>query len=232
MVRTTHRLLDLLDLLVPPTCAACELPGAVICAWCADAIAVTGEVGCARCGHPWAVSMSACAECPPRVDQLRFAGAYVDPLPAIVAALKDRGRRELARELARLIASRCEPPPEPGCLVPVPLTRRREGDRGFNQAALIAAHLGQTWNRDVVSLLERVRDDPPQRGASATERAAHVRGAFAVRSGMSIQSEVWIVDDVCTTGATLSACARVLRHAGAARVGAYCVARVLRHYGP
>lgn len=224
-----RRILGLLDLVVPPTCAACRLPGAAICPWCADAIAPPAPIGCARCGHPWAVATPACAECPPALDALRFAAVYLEPVPAIMGALKDRGRRELARHLAHLITERCDAPSAPARLVPVPLTRGREAERGFNQAALIAAHLGRAWEREVVPLLTRVRDDRPQRGASATERAANVRGAFAVPAGMTTPSEVWIVDDVCTTGATLSACARVLRRAGATNVGALCVARVLRH---
>jgi ComF family protein len=174
------------------------------------------------------VSTRQCAECPPAVDRLQFAAAYVDPLPLVIGALKDHGRRDLASELARLIASRCAGPPEGVGLTPVPLTRGRERDRGFNQADLIAAHLAKVWDRPVVQLLQRVRDDPPQRGASATDRRLHVRGAFAVTPQSPIPPETWIVDDVCTTGATLAACARTLRRAGVGRVAAVTVARVLR----
>ncbi len=227
-MRILRRVVGLLDLVVPPTCAACRLPGAAICAACAGAIAVPHPVGCARCGHPWAVSTPRCAECPPAVDRLQFAAAYVDPLPVAIGALKDHGRRDLASELAGLIASRCVGPPRGVGLTPVPLTRDRERVRGFNQAGLIAAHLAQAWDLPVVHLLQRVRDDPPQRGASATDRTLHVRGAFAVAPELQIPPEVWLVDDVCTTGATLAACARTLRRAGVRRVGAVAVARVLR----
>ena len=228
-MRATRRIMGLLDLLVPSTCAACGLPGAVICAACASAIAVLEVVGCRRCGHPWAVATPACAECPPRVDHLRFAAAYVDPVSTLLGALKDGGRREVGHELAALIARRCDVPPQGVCITPVPLARERLETRGFNQAALIARHLAREWDRDLVTVLERTRDDPPQRGASATDRADNVRGAFVVRSGIPGPSEVWIVDDVCTTGATLSACALALRRGGVTRVGALCVARVLRH---
>ena len=227
-MRLFDRVVGLLDLVVPPTCAGCRLPGPAICAACRGAIAVTHPVGCVRCGHPWAVSTSRCAECPPAVDRLQFAAAYIDPLAVAIGALKDHGRRDLAGELAGLIASRCAGPPEGVGLTPVPLTRGRERERGFNQAALIAAHLAQEWDRPVVHLLQRVRDDPPQRGASATDRTLHVRGAFAVTSAGEIPPEAWVVDDVCTTGATLAACARTLRSAGVRRVAAVTVARVLR----
>ncbi len=227
-MRVAQRILDLLDLLAPPACAACHLPGSEICAECSGAIAAPGSVGCARCGHPWAVSTARCAECPSAVDHMQFAAAYVDPVPVVITALKDRGRRDLAGQFARLIVTRCAPPGGDVCLVPVPLTRERERERGFNQAGLIAAEIAQSWHRPVVDLLQRVRDDPPQRGSSATDRTVNVRGAFAVRSGLAIPPEAWLVDDVCTTGATLAACARALRRGGVRRVGAVCVARVLR----
>ena len=227
-MRLVRRIVGLLDLVVPPTCAACGIPGPVICAACVAAVTVPHSVGCARCGHPWEVSTTRCSECPPAIDRLQFAAAYVDPVATLIGALKDRGRRDLAGELASLVATRCPSPDEGVCLTPVPLTRERERERGFNQAGLIAAHLAQAWGRPVVRLLERVRDDPPQRGASATARVVNVRGAFALAQRMPTPSEVWLVDDVCTTGATLAACARALRRGGVKRIGAVCVARVMR----
>ena len=164
-----------------------------------------------------------------RVDELRFAAAYVEPVSTLIGALKDDGRRDLARELARLVVRRCAPPPPNACLIPVPSTRGRQAMRGFNQAALLATHLAREWGCTSAPVLRRIREDPPQRGASATDRAANVRGAFAVRPGTAVSPDVWIVDDVCTTGATLSACALAVRRAGARHVGAFCVARVLRN---
>lgn len=227
-MRLLRGFVGVLDLIVPPACAACALPGEVICAACRAEIAIPSAIGCRRCGHPWAVATARCAECPPALHALGFAAAYVEPVPALVSALKDRGRRSLAEEFATLIAARCVAPVEGVCLTPVPLGRDRGRTRGYNQAALVAEHLGALWDRPVVPMLMRTRDDPPQRGASATERATNVRGAFAVRPAAAIPPEVWLVDDVCTTGATLAACARVLRRHGVRRVGAVCVARVLR----
>ncbi len=149
-------------------------------------------------------------------------------MPALIRALKDHGRRGLATQLAELVAARCPAPTGQACLTPVPLTPDRMRTRGFNQAELIGNRLAASWGLPLVRPLIRIRDDPPQRGASATDRAANVRGAFAVRAGCSVPDLVWLVDDVCTTGATLSACARTLRRAGARWVGAVCVARVLR----
>jgi ComF family protein len=225
-VRIARLLTWPLDVVAPETCAGCGLPGEAICAECRAALVPPGPPACARCGHPWAVPTPACAECPPRIDRLRFAGAYAGPVPAIVAAFKDGRRRGLADDLAAAIA-RVAPRDRGATLVPVPLAPSRHAVRGFNQAELIARALGRRWGAPVVPVLERVRDDPPQRGASATDRAVQVRGAFAVRRGLLAPQDVCLVDDVCTTGATLAACARTLRRSGARRVVAIAAARVL-----
>ena len=141
--------------------------------------------------------------------------------------LKDRGRRQLVASLVDLVIQRCAPVTG-RVLVPIPLTKQRRVERGFNQAELVAEGLAAQWGSEVRALLVRTRDDQPQRGASATDRRENVRGAFAAAPGEQ-PSEVWLVDDVCTTGATLSACARALRRAGVRSVNAVCVARVLRH---
>lgn len=150
---------------------------------------------------------------------------YEGPAPALVGALKDRRRRALALVLAGIIAAQTEAPPAGAVLVPVPLSPRRQAERGFNQSLLIAREVGRLWDARVVDALERVREGPPQRGAGAAERTRQVAAAFRARSGVPVPRTVWLVDDVHTTGATLSACARALRRAGAGEVGAVCFAR-------
>jgi ComF family protein len=223
-----RRFASILDLIVPPTCAACGLAGEAICAQCRDGIAAVEAVGCRRCGHPWAVMTATCSECPSRLDRLRFAAGYGESMRALFTGLKDEGRRDVASVLAELVLARCDRPPDAAVLVPVPLTPERRAKRGFNQTELISRTLAESWGLQVAHLLERTRDDPPQRGASKTDRARNVRGAFAVRAGATVPTEAWIVDDVCTTGATLSACALALRRGGVGWVGAVCVARVVR----
>ena len=217
-----------LDLLVPAACVACGLPGADLCRWCLATMAPPSAPACARCGHPWAVEVGACAECPRRIDLARHATAYAGAAAAAVAGLKDARRRGLAREMAALVGGRIAPPPAGAVIVPVPLARARERQRGFNQARLLADALGRRWGREVRDVLVRPRDGPPQRGSAAGVRAAQVRGAFAARPGAPAPEVAWLVDDVLTTGATLAACALALRRGGAREVCAVTFARALR----
>ena len=109
-------------------------------------------------------------------------------------------------------------------VVPVPLHRRRRRARGFNQAEELARHLGPRCR----AVLVRTRATPSQTDLPAAQRHANVRAAFALRRRADVAGlTVLLVDDVSTTGATLEACARVLRLAGAREVRALTAARVV-----
>ena len=160
------------------------------------------------------------------MDRGRAIGSYEGALRAIVHALKYEGRRSLARPLADLMRERgAEVLAGSDCLVPVPLHPARRRARGFNQALDLARHLG----RPVRKALRRVRATPTQTGLPAAQRHRNVRDAFAMAPGTPSLSgaTVVLVDDVSTTGATLEACARVLKAAGAREVRALIAARVV-----
>jgi ComF family protein len=216
----------LLDLLLPPACAACGLPGPAACAGCLGALEALTPPLCAGCGAPVPVPVARCPSCRGRLEGARQAVAYAGPAPALVAALKDGRRRALAAVLAERIAAAVPAPPDGAVLVPVPLGRRRLGERGFNQSLLIARELARRWGRPVAEALARVREEPAQRGASSSARARQAAGAFAA-AGPAPAHPV-LVDDVHTTGATLADCARALRRGGSRTVGAACFARALR----
>jgi ComF family protein len=114
-------------------------------------------------------------------------------------------------------------------IVPVPLHGLKRREREFNQAERLAAHLGAATQIPVnPRLLDRVKSTATQTLLTRQQRAANMRGAFAVRSGARLNGErIILVDDVFTTGATTNACAQVLRAAGAGDVCVWTVARGL-----
>ncbi len=219
----------ILDVVLPPACAACGLPGGPACAACRAALRDLPPPLCDGCGGPVPVPVAECPACRGPLGWGRQAVAWAGPAPALVLALKDGRRRTLAGVLAGVVAERV-PAPAPAegwVLVPVPLARGRERARGFNQSALIAAALGRRWCLPVADCLRRVRDGPPQRGASASARIRQAAAAFAPGGPEPVPARAVLVDDVRTTGATLATCARALRRGGAEEVGAVCVARVV-----
>jgi ComF family protein len=217
----------LLDLLLPPACAACGLPGPAACAGCLRALQPMEPPWCEGCGAPVPVPVRRCPACRGALAGARQAVAYSAAAPALVAALKDGRRRVLAAVLAGRIADAVPAPPPGAVLVPVPLGPRRLAARGFNQSLLIARELARRWGRPVAEPLARVREEPAQRGASATARARQAAGAFAPGGRDPAPAHAVLVDDVHTTGATLADCARALRAGGARTVGAACFARVV-----
>src|SRR5262245_59344861 len=134
-----------LDLLVPPSCAACGLPGAAVCEGCLAALTPLAPPWCSACGHPAPMRVARCPECAGGPAWARQAVAYAGPAPGLVAALKDGRRRSLAGALAAVMAASLSPPPGGAVLVPVPLAPRRMAERGFNQSALIARSLAREW---------------------------------------------------------------------------------------
>ena len=177
---------------------------------------------CARCrrGHRF-------------VDRALAAGAYDGALRAIVHALKYDGRRSLAKPLAGLMRSRCaELFRNADCLVPVPLHPSRRRARGFNQALDLARRLGSD-SLPVYQALRRVRATPTQTGLPAARRHRNVKDAFTSSSFSSGRAPALrgcvavLVDDVSTTGATLEACAKVLRELGVREVRAVTAARAV-----
>ncbi len=148
-------------------------------------------------------------------------------LQQAIFAFKYRNLRALAPELAGLLSEYLDSHPIRGdCLVPVPLHARRMRQRGYNQAGLLARELGKLHGLPMEEgLLRRVRDASPQVDAtSRQQRKENVAGGFAA-SGTATGGKIILIDDVATTGSTLSACAAALKEAGASSVWALTLAR-------
>lgn len=243
-----------MDELLPPLCLLCGAPSAS--GTCPEHALPERPAAprCGRCDGPLPPALPDGARCRGcRAGELGLArvlalGDYRadDPLRELILAFKHGGRRELAQPLGALLAARWsaaasngpartrQGPPLPPLLVPVPLHSLRRLERGYDQAWLLSRCAGDALGLPAVRLLARRRYTPAQGSALARSRAANVAGAFAVRPRCARSllpgldgRRVWLVDDVVTSGATLAECARELRRAGAARVGAL----VLAHAG-
>jgi ComF family protein len=226
-----------LDLLFPAVCPVCSARlGAgrhdPLCGTCWASFARLAPPFCATCGVPVpsdvVVRCAVCRAAAPAFDYARAAASYGGTLRDAVHALKFGGRRSLARPLGDLIVEHCAGAlAAPDALVPVPLARARERERGFNQAGLLAERLGERLGVRVRSRwLVRLRATAAQSDLSAAERRANVADAFAAAPAVAGR-DVVVIDDVITTGATVAECARALHEAGARRVGVLAVARVL-----
>jgi ComF family protein len=138
----------------------------------------------------------------------------------IVLRLKYRGERHLAGCAARLILDYSPHlPSRDSTLVPVPASRQRLRERGYNQAGLLAKQLAGLTGSRFRELLRR-EDRPPQVGLGELERRENVSGAFSVAGGITDGCDVWLIDDVMTTGSTICEAAQVLADAGVRSVTA------------
>ncbi|MGH2724471.1 MAG: double zinc ribbon domain-containing protein [Actinomycetota bacterium] len=205
----------LLDLVLPPRCASCGRDGWPLCPACTAEVAVITPPLCRRCGRPVEEPLSACADCPPRsIDAARAPFLYEGPVARAIRGMKFSGWHALRRHLAGAMAEVFDL--EADVVTWVPLSRRRRGRRGFDQSEVLARGVAPLLGLPAIRLLRRTRDTPAQARRSGRDRRSSLRGAF-VAAGPS-PPRVLLVDDVLTTGATASACAAVLRRAGARRV--------------
>lgn len=184
---------------------------------------------CARCGAPTAWPVERCAECSGRrlpFRAARAAVAYEGPAQRLVRAWKERGLRRIAEEAAQMVAEVVPAPAAASAVVFIPGDPERTGWRGVNAAESLARELAEAWGISCGAALRRTGRSPPQRGLPRAMRRANVRGVFEARA--SVPPRVVLVDDVYTTGATVSAAATELRRAGARSVEVVTFARAVR----
>jgi ComF family protein len=223
----------LLDLVFPPRCESCKRVGERLCANCCEKIEYIEEPICARCGYPKNTpTADECDQCR-RISfsniRIRSLAFHEGVTRTAIHSLKYRHTPVLGETLAELMSRQWRDDlPRDALMIPVPLGLDRRRTRGFNQAEMLARGLGTRWRHPViVDGLSRIRETRSQVGLTARDRQINVSQAFCA----SVQVKgrpVIIVDDVCTTGATLSACADALLKSGATEVWAYTLARA-RH---
>lgn len=222
------------DLIFPPICANCRKAGALICADCYQQIQWVKKPICAGCGQMLGsntnqILCKTCQAHPFPLKQICAATIFVEPISTIIHKMKYEGSFGLASNLADLMVSAWSEWEVPvDCVIPIPLHPARQKKRGYNQSALIAQHfsrqLGYEFAPDV---LKRARFTVPQVGLNAEDRLKNVQNAFATENRDISNRCILLIDDVCTTGATLTSAAEALLEAGASVVSGYCLARAI-----
>jgi len=235
----------LLDLFFAPVCLGCDGPilaadrARLICRRCRSLLKRPAPPLCARCGAPrpliGTAAAATCRECdgwPEVLVAARSACMLKPPADRLVHQLKYRGWKALAAPIAEDMTRVALPEPAGpvDVVVPVATTAKRQARRGYNQAALLARGVGQASGRRVVEALTRRAGSGTQTRLQPLERAANVAGAFGVVAAARRDlrsAHVLLIDDVLTTGATVSECALALAAAGARAVTVLTYARAL-----
>ena len=224
-----------LDLLFPPACGGCGKTGQRWCDRCRDDLIILPEQICEVCGEPLtrAGMCSSCLKSRPPYRALRSWVVFKGPIRTALHKLKyrrDLGLGEaLAWPLAQFIDSRLDWEIE--MIVPIPLSPLRLEQRGYNQVALIAQPLAMLMNWEYCpKALHRVKNTRSQVGLSPGERRENVQNAFSANPRLIKNRKILLMDDVATTGATLSSASKSLLEAGSCTVYALTAARaVSRH---
>ena len=219
----------LLDLLYPPRCAGCGQTGALYCLSCRRSVPLVVPPLCSLCGQPHVPSglCSRCARDPLHIDGIRSVAIFAGSLRKAIHRLKYDYVRDLAVPLGEMLVSFWQETPLPAdVIVPVPLHPRRVRERGYNQAALLAEQLAQVTGIPMVrDVLLRHKYTVSQTKLDAEQRRQNVDGAFTCVGSEVRGKRVLLMDDVCTTGATLEASSVALKAGGAQSVWALTLAR-------
>ncbi len=209
----------LVDWVFPPKCGGCGRVGYHLCPQCLSQIAYIGaDARAAWRAGPWGVRA---------LRGIRSVAWFDEPLRTVIHNFKYNGQRVLARPLAGLLLRDWERRPLPvDVVVAVPLHPQRQKERGYNQSHLLATEFSRAIGIPAAkNALRRTRHTLPQVTLSPSERWENVQGAFQGDPTALAHRSLLLIDDVCTTGATLEACARAAVEAGARAVWAMTVCR-------
>jgi ComF family protein len=212
-----------LDLLFPSWCIGCGREGSYICDSCQRLLPLIVPPICPRCGRPLSYEnlCPGCTEERAEIDGIRAPFLFNGVIRQAIHELKYRNLRAVVPLLGGFLNNFLLENPVPGnVLVPVPIHRKRQHERGYNQSSLLARELGRRCGLPVVEdcLIRHTHTPPQARTPGAIDRRKNVANAFACRDERLKSKQVLLIDDVSTSGATLNACAGVLKSAGAETV--------------
>ena len=231
-----------LDLIFPPCCHVCDTQLTVpsqscICTDCFAQLVFMKSPLCTRCGTLFEFSSEMndhyCSDClkeMPSFDTARSLLRYQSPVPDLMHRLKYKADSSVVRVIASILAQNGTIWEQKKCelIIPVPLHANRLRQRGLNQSQLLAGLVFSGYQEKIaINLLIRAKNTTSQTGLSGVERRRNLKDAFRVTNQKSIEGKsVWLVDDVFTTGTTVSECSKTLKKNGAAEVHVWTFARV------
>lgn len=222
-----------LDWLIPPICGGCGKQGIRWCSECQKKVQTIAGPVCDACGLPDTRSglCERCQQNHPSYKLLRSWAVFEDPIQGALHRLKyrrDIGMGEAIANQMSIFIRQLNWPVD--MVIPIPLGKSRQKERGYNQVAMIAMPLSIQIGLDYGPMaLVRARETRSQVGLSARERQENVRDAFLANAKKVTGRNILLMDDVSTTGATLSSAAEALYASGAGDVFAVTVARALPH---
>ncbi len=219
-----------LDILFPQYCVGCGKEGSFICDSCFRLQPSIMPPVCPLCGRPQSsgVLCPGCVGWQAEIDGIRSPFRFEGVIQQAIYHLKYRNLRAIATVLAGFLFNYLKSNPVPGdVLAPAPLHKSRIRERGYNQSGLLVRKLGKLYGLPVIenSLVRHEKSPPQARSANVSERKQNVSGVFSVRDERLCGKKVIVVDDVSTSGATLDACAAVLKESGAESVWGLTLAR-------
>ncbi len=219
-----------IDFFFPRRCVGCGKIGDLLCVGCRQKLPRLLPPFCRKCGkhESSGVLCPACWGQQTDIDGIRSVFRFEGTVRRAIHDLKYRNLKSIATCLSSLMADYlCDNPVYGELLVPVPLHPRRLRERGYNQSSLLAEKLGKLTALPVIEgHLCRLKDSLPQaRTTTVEERRSNVEKAFSCRQGQLQGKAFILIDDVCTSGATLESCAAALKAAGAVSVWGFTLAR-------
>jgi competence protein ComFC len=202
---------NIINILLPRICLGCGKEGRYICDQCSLFLSEATSIFARG-----------------KLEEVASAWEYEGLIKKIILKIKYEGMFDAIDELTEKIFERRELYiPENTIITFVPMFKRKERRRGFNQAELIARKVAKKTGREIFPLLEKIKDTPSQTELNKKERAKNVRDSFRMKEKINCPKDILIIDDVWTSGATMEECARILRIAGAKNIRGFVLAKTV-----